>query len=188
MTTNRRFTWDCFLAQKLVAWRITWSHQFVKIIQVFHVGTNEIPSEKTPQVIARSIVDLAKSVTNDNLQVQFLVLLHEITSGVRRLMRWTKFCWIYVKMIPFISHSAIDTKKNLNHSKFHLNIRGSRKLQEIFARYLKGFSSWVNVTRNESESFDSLSTKSKESFSTVNGESFFKESQLSTLNEDICFG
>ena len=36
---------------------------------IFHVGTNDVPSEKTPQVIAQSIADLAKSVTNDNLQV-----------------------------------------------------------------------------------------------------------------------
>ena len=38
-----------------------------------------------------------------------------------------------------ITHSAIDTKKNLNNSKLHLNIRGSRKLQENFVKYLKGF-------------------------------------------------
>ena len=36
---------------------------------IFHIGTNSVPSEKTPQVIAQSIVDLAKSVANDNLQV-----------------------------------------------------------------------------------------------------------------------
>ena len=36
---------------------------------IFHVGTNDVLSEKTPQVIAQSITDLAKIVTNDNLQV-----------------------------------------------------------------------------------------------------------------------
>ena len=36
---------------------------------IFNVGTNDVPSEKAPQVIARSIVDLVKSLTNDNLQV-----------------------------------------------------------------------------------------------------------------------
>ena len=35
---------------------------------------------------------------------------------------------------------------------------------------------------------DGLNTKSKESPSTANGESFFKELQLSTSIEDICFG
>ena len=37
------------------------------------------------------------------------------------------------RMDAFISHSAIDAKSNLNNSKLHLNIRGSRKLQENFA-------------------------------------------------------
>ena len=36
---------------------------------VLRVGTIDVPSEKTPQVIAQSIVDLAKTVGNDNLQV-----------------------------------------------------------------------------------------------------------------------
>ena len=67
--------------------------------------------------------------------------------------------------IPFIiSHSAIDVKKNFNDIKLHLNIRGSRKLKENFVKYLKGFSSLISATQNESESFDGLSTKSKESF------------------------
>ena len=65
----------------------------------------------------------------------------------------------------------------------HLNIRGTRKLQQNFVNYLK-----VNVTGNESEFSDGLSTKSKESFSTVNRENFFRESQFSTSNEDICLG
>ena len=36
---------------------------------ILHVGTNDVPSEKTPHVIAQSIVGLAKTVANDNLQV-----------------------------------------------------------------------------------------------------------------------
>ena len=53
---------------------------------------------------------------------------------------------------------------------------------------MKDFSSWINVTWNESEIFNSLSTKSKEFFSTVSGESFFKDPQLSDSNECTCFG
>ena len=61
-------------------------------------------------------------------------------------------------------------------------------MQENFLKYLKGFSNWVNFTQNESETFDGLSTNAKESFSIINGVNFFKEPQLSALNEDICFG
>ena len=84
-----------------------------------------------------------KSVTNDNLQVT-------VSSIVPQNDRWSKKVNEVNKVllnlckdvnIPFISHSATDAKKNLNNSKFHLNIRGSRKFQENFVKYLKGFSS-----------------------------------------------
>ena len=80
---------------------------------------------------------------NDNLQVT-------VSSIVPRNDEWSKKVNEVNKVllnlckdvnIPFISHSAIDAKRNLNNSKLHLNIRGSRKLQENFVKYLKGFSS-----------------------------------------------
>ena len=109
---------------------------------IFHVGTNNVPSKKTPQVIAQSIVDLVKSVANHYLQVT-------VSSTVPRNHQWSKKVYEVKKVllnlckdvnIPFISHSAIDARRNLN-SKMHLNVRGSRKLQENFVKYLKGFSS-----------------------------------------------
>ena len=58
------------MAQKLVALRIKPSNRENNADHIiFHVGTNDVLSEKTPQVIARSMVDLVKSVTKDNLQV-----------------------------------------------------------------------------------------------------------------------
>ena len=110
---------------------------------ILHVGTNDVLSEKIPQVIAQSIVDLAKTVANDNFQVT-------VSSIVPRNDQWSKKVYEVNKAllnlskdvnIPFISHSAIDAKRNLDNSKLHLNIRGCRKLQENFVKYLKGFSS-----------------------------------------------
>ena len=110
---------------------------------IFHVGTNDVPSEKAPQVIGQSIVDLAKSVANDNLQVT-------VSSIVPRNDQWSKKVYEVNKVllnlckdvnIRFISHSAIDGKRNHNNNKLCLNKRGSRKLQEIFVKCLKGFSS-----------------------------------------------
>ena len=101
---------------------------------IFDVGTNDIPSEKTPQVMAQSIVDLAKTVANDSLQVT-------VPSIAPRNDQWSKKVYEVNKVllnlckdvnIPFISHSATEVKGNLNNSKLHLNIRGSRKLQENF--------------------------------------------------------
>ena len=50
---------------------------------IFHIGTNNVLSEKTPQVIAQSMVDLAKTVANDNLQVT-------VSSNVPRNDQWSK--------------------------------------------------------------------------------------------------
>ena len=44
--------------------------------------------------------------------------------------------------ISFIDDSrSIGSRKNVNNSKLHLNIKGSNKLRDNFVRFLKGFSS-----------------------------------------------
>ena len=110
---------------------------------IFHVGTNDVPSEETPQVIAQSIVNLAKNVTNDNFQVTVSSIVPRNDQWSNKVNEVDKVSLNLCKdvSITIISHRAIDAKKNLNNSKLHLNIRGSRKLQENFVKYLKGFSS-----------------------------------------------
>ena len=80
---------------------------------------------------------------SDNLQVT-------VSGIVARNDQWNKKVYEVNKVlsnlcrdvnIPFISHSVIDAKRNLNNSKLHLNITGSKKLQENFVKYLKDFSS-----------------------------------------------
>ena len=106
---------------------------------ILHVGTNDVLSEKIPQVIAQSIVDLAKTVANDNFQVT-------VSSIVPRNDQWSKKVYEVNKVllnlckdvnIPFISHSAIDAKRNINNSKLHLNIEVlgiAGKLCQVFER------------------------------------------------------
>ena len=92
---------------------------------IFHVGTNDVPSEKISQVIAQSIVDLVKTVAvaNDNFQVA-------VSSIVPLNDQWSKKVYEVNRVlsnlckdvnIPLISHSAIDAKRNLNNSKLHMN-------------------------------------------------------------------
>ena len=110
---------------------------------VLRVGTIDVPSEKTPQVIAQSIVDLAKTVGNDNLQVTVFSIFQRNDQWSKKVYEVNKVLLNLCKdvNIPFISHSAIGAKRNLDNSKLHLNIRGSRKLKENFVKYLKGLSS-----------------------------------------------
>ena len=107
------------------------------------VGTIDVPSEKNPQVIAQSIVDLAKTVGNDNLQVTVFSIFQRNDQWSKKVYEVNKVLLNLCKdvNIPFISHSAIGAKRNLDNSKLHLNIRGSRKLKENFVKYLKGLSS-----------------------------------------------
>ena len=110
---------------------------------IFHVGKIDVPSEKTAQIIAQSIVDLAKSVANDNLQVTVSSIAPRNDHWSKKVYEVNKFLLNLCKdvNIPLISHSAIDAKRNFNNSKSLLNIRDSRKLQGNFVKYLKGFSS-----------------------------------------------
>ena len=98
---------------------------------IFNVGTNDVSSEKTPQVIAQSIVDLVKSATNDNLQ-------ETVSSIIPRNEQWSKKVNEVNKVslnlckdvnILFIE---IDAKKIINNDNLQLNIKCSRKLQENF--------------------------------------------------------
>ena len=51
---------------------------------------------------------------------------------------FTCMCENYILLID---HSrSIDSRKNLNNSKLHLNVKGSDKLRDNFVRYLIGFS------------------------------------------------
>ena len=77
---------------------------------MFHVGTNDVPFEKSPHAMAQSIVDLVKNVAIDNLQLT-------VSSIVRRNDQWSKKVNKVNKVllnlrkdvnIPFISHSRID--------------------------------------------------------------------------------
>ena len=83
---------------------------------IFHVGTNDVPFEKTPQVIAQSIVDLVKSVANDNLQVTGSCIVPRNYQWSKKVYKVNKILLNLCKdvNIPFISHSAIGAKRNRN--------------------------------------------------------------------------
>ena len=52
---------------------------------IFHVGTNDVSSEKTPQAIAQLIVDFVKTVVNDNLQVTVPSIVPRNDQGSRKV-------------------------------------------------------------------------------------------------------
>ena len=107
---------------------------------IFHVGTNDIPSTKTPECIAQSISDLAKSVLSENCNVSVSNIIprnDQWNNKVRKvndcLARLCKN-----ENISLIDHSrSIDPRKHLNSVKLHLKVRGTNKLRDNFVKYIK---------------------------------------------------
>ena len=109
---------------------------------IFHVGTNDIPSTKTPEFIARSILDLAKNVFSENCSVSVSNIIPRNDQWNNKV-REVNDCLARLctnENISLIDYSrSIDHRKHLNNSKLHLNIRGSNKLRDNFMKYVKEF-------------------------------------------------
>ena len=100
---------------------------------IFHVETNDAPSEKKQKEVKARKLDAS------------------ISSIIPRNDNWDNWDnWevnIYLKdlcesnNILFISNTTINPKKHLNNSRLHLNPKGSNKLRDNFVRYLKGLTS-----------------------------------------------
>ena len=109
---------------------------------IFHVGTNDIPSTKTPEFIARSILDLAKNVSSENCSVSVSNIIPRNDQWNNKV-REVNGCLARLctnENISLIDHSrSIDPRKHINNSKLHLNIRGSNKLRDNFVKYVKEF-------------------------------------------------
>ena len=97
---------------------------------IFHVETNDAPSEKKQKEVKARKLDVS------------------ISSIIPRNDNWDNWNnWevnIYLKdlcesnNILFISNTTINPKKHLNNSRLHLNPKGSNKLRDNIVRYLKG--------------------------------------------------
>ena len=89
---------------------------------MFHVGAKDVSSEKIPQVIAQSIVDLTNSVTNDNLQVTISIIAPRNDQWSKKVNEVNKVLLNLCKdvNIPSLSQNTTEVKKNCNNSNLHL--------------------------------------------------------------------
>ena len=110
---------------------------------IFHVGTNDVRSNKNAKSIAESIVSLAKEVNASKLDVSISSIIPRNGNWSNKVMEVNS----YIKDlresndVSFFSNTTINSKKHLNNSRLHLNPKGSSKLQDNFVRYLKGLTS-----------------------------------------------
>ena len=107
---------------------------------ILHVGTNDLPSNKSPEEIARSITDLATSIKNEKHDVSISNIIIraddkkleeercEVNSFLGKLCKEKNFY--------LIDHSTRIKRNHLNKGKLHLNLKGWKLLSDIFVKEL----------------------------------------------------
>ena len=109
---------------------------------VLHVGTNDLDSDRSPNLITKSIVDVAPSLKTDKRDV---TISNIITRNDRFMAKanvvnkcLTELC--FERNFLLTDHSKILKLQHLNGSKLHLNKRGTPTLQNTFTKILSSIS------------------------------------------------
>ena len=104
---------------------------------VLHVGTNDLDSDRSPDLIAKSIVDVVSSLKTDKHDVtisnitqnnRFMAKANEVNKCL------TELC--FKRNFLLIDHSKTLKSQHLNGNKLHLNRRGTPILQNTFTKVL----------------------------------------------------
>ena len=105
---------------------------------ILHVGTNDLCLDKSPELIAKSIIDLALTLKSDSHDVSVSNIIRNDSDTLNKkgcdvnaiLMELCKEKNIYV-----IDNSKKTKPQHLNKGKLqHLNQKGSRLLSDIFLK------------------------------------------------------
>ena len=94
---------------------------------LLHTGTNDLRSENTAGQIARSIIELAMSLkdNNNSVIVSGIVPRHDNLNNKAIIVNNRSLLMCKERKIPFIAHSENnDSSKHLTESKLHLNHNG----------------------------------------------------------------
>ena len=108
---------------------------------IFHVGTNDDPSNKKAKRIPESIMFLAKEVKASKLDVSISSIIPRNNNSNNKVMANS-----YLKdlcennVAPFISNAIINPKKHSNSNRLHLTL-GSYKPSDNVVAHLKGLTS-----------------------------------------------
>ena len=105
---------------------------------VLHIGANDLNSDRSPELTAKSITDVSSSLKNDSHDVsissivvrndKFKEKATQVTENLERLCAERNIC--------FINHANDFLPQHLNKSKLHLNRKGSSILTSDFANAL----------------------------------------------------
>ena len=105
---------------------------------ILNVGTNDLNTERSPELIAKSIVDLATTLKGNSrdLSVSNIIVrgdnsnLNEKECEVNAHL--TEMC--KKRTLNLINHSKKTKPNHLNRGKLHLNQKGSKILGDAFLK------------------------------------------------------
>ena len=106
-------------------------------IFILHVGTNDLPLNKSTKEISENLVTLAESMKTENNKIIASSLVCRVDSSREKVGKVNahleEIC--AEKDIVIITHSNISPKRHLNKSRLHLNDAGI----SVFVRDFKAF-------------------------------------------------
>ena len=101
---------------------------------VLHVGTNDLDSDKDPELIAKSIADLASTVKKDTCEVTIsnIVVRNDKFKKKAEEVNAHLAVLCVQRNILLIDHAKTIKPQHLNKSKLHLNVKSSKILRNTF--------------------------------------------------------
>ena len=115
------------------------SLKFQSDLYILHAGTNDLRTEKTPEVIANQIVELAKKMKTSDNEVMISGITkrrdHYNKKGLVVNEYLRKLCCN--ESIEFIDNSNISSETHLNNSGLHLNFKGTDILGSNFVKSIQ---------------------------------------------------
>ena len=101
---------------------------------VLHVGTNDLDSDKDPELIAKSIVDLARTVKKDTCEVTIsnIVVRNDKLKKKAEEVNAHLAVLCVQRNILLIDHAKTIKPQHPNKNKLHLNVKGSKILRNTF--------------------------------------------------------
>ena len=129
---------------------------------ILHVGTNDLNSSQTSEVIAKEIVDLATSLKNNQHDVSVSNIILRTDNSKLNAKRYevnrilSQLC--HERNIYLIDHSKKIKPNHLNKGKLHLNKNGSNILSRTFVNEISRVFNWRVADNNSNINIEGRNT------------------------------
>ena len=105
---------------------------------ILHVGTNDLCLDRSPELIAKSVIDLALTLKSEshNVSVSNIIVRNDSDTLNKKGCEVNAILMVLSKEknIYFIDNSKKIKPQHLNKGELHLNQKGSRLLSDIFLK------------------------------------------------------